>query len=209
MDCALSFSQVLTGTRPNMMTISARSLSTKPHVFFRNNLSPSSSKFSNNVFFGTSKLLRISQILGRHALVSPLVLAQRFFPDQAGKGDGGGKITRIIISSEPATFEASFALACVLGIFCFASMLVLSPRKAMADPASSSDSAPLEISIESNSATSPISRNFVLTEFMEGAILLRSQPTFLCSKPTTRRELKVITKSYFFFQSTFIPHRNY
>lgn len=133
MDYALSFSQVLTSsTRPKMMIISARS--SKPEFFIGKNLCPSISQVSNVVFSGgTSKLLRSPQF-GHYALVSPLVHAQH-----DDKGDGGdGKTTRKIISSEPAaTLWASFVLACVLGIFFFGSMLVASPRTAMANPPSS------------------------------------------------------------------------
>lgn len=135
MDYALSFSQVLTSsTRPKMMIISARSSMTKPEFFIRKNLCPSISKISNVAFSGgTSKLLGSPQF-GHHALVSPLVHAQH-----DGKGDGGdGKTTRKIISSEPAaTLGASFVLACALGIFFFGSMLVASPRTAVANAPSS------------------------------------------------------------------------
>ncbi|EXC29355.1 hypothetical protein L484_021663 [Morus notabilis] len=149
----------LTSTRPNIM-FSSRTLTKYSNDFFlKNNPNPSIS---------LSNLCAVNaKVLG------PVVLAHRRFPGPSSTSDDQRKKDREIerIISSKSALGASFALACVLGILCLGSTLMLSPKKAVAAfptlfGGGSSQQNPMEIS--------PISGKVALRAFMEGIVFLGS-----------------------------------
>ncbi|GMN43260.1 hypothetical protein TIFTF001_012465 [Ficus carica] len=165
---------MLTSTRLEKMIISTRSL-TKPLDFhFRNK--PSLPIPSSQILCDTSKLHRWPQ-LGHHGLISPMVRAHDgrvSAPSSMGGEKGNGERSTRIISSMQAIIGVSFALACVLAIFCSGSTLsMLSPRKAMATTPRIHTAIPSQTKAERN-VISPISGQLALSLFMDAVVYLGS-----------------------------------